>query len=164
MYVYIYVYIYNILYIYLFNYVYHCLILCSLHNFHWSPYSSEFSTFASYDLDGLNALWDDHPHPMVPKTWKSPEIHWNPPIKTMVSCGCLILGGWWGMGFLSFCSPGEEGRKKTWRNPLLSQVWVLSNWKDCPRFAFPHFLADQSISEKHVVKYPSLGRCTPRTK
>ena len=75
MYIYMYIYIYNILYIYLFNYVYHCLILCSLHNFHWSPYSSEFSTFASYDLDGLNALWDDHPHPMVPKTWKSPEIH-----------------------------------------------------------------------------------------
>ena len=37
-------------------------------------------------------------------------------------------------------------------------MWVLSNWKDCPRFAFPHVLADQSISEKHVVKYPSLEK------
>jgi hypothetical protein len=65
---------YIYIYTYLFIYLYHCLILCSLHNFHWSPYSSEFSASASFD-DGLNALWDDHPHPMVPKTWKSPEIH-----------------------------------------------------------------------------------------
>jgi len=74
---------------------------------------------------------------IIPIPWSPRRGNPLKPIEILYeNHGFLWVFNLGGMGFLSFCSPGGKvAKKKTWRNPLLSQMWVLSNWKNCPRFA-----------------------------